>query len=187
MHDFIIGTSAGLASALIIWISSLMWNKDAQNIVKIRAKRIQSYLQSISNDITWGVDDNKACYYDSLISKIPYIYNCIDESNQAISRLNFVLWGRKKYIKKQLEILEREMDDIMWEVEGAYKDDEIMRRLIYFKEKYQPTGKNKLLIRAEFLEKLVSTTNIDTLIVEVATDFDEEITDQNIKMLKDIY
>ncbi len=186
MQDFVIGIVAGLVSALIIWLFSLIWNKEAGRIVSIQAKRMQSYLQSISNDITWGVDDNKEFYYDSLISKIPYIYNCIDESKQAISHINFILWGRKKYIIEQLRILERAMDDMMWEVEGAYEDDEIMQRLKYFKEKYQSRGKNKLLIRAEFLERLVSTKNTDALIGEVAADFDEELTDQNIKMLKNI-
>ena len=46
-----------------------------ESIFKDNGKRLnpkkfmQVYLQSMSNDITWGVEDNKDFYYDSLISK----------------------------------------------------------------------------------------------------------------------
>lgn len=69
MYDLALGIVTGLISAFVIWTISSIWNVRACKIVTIQAKRMQVYLQSMSNDITWGVEDNKDFYYDSLISK----------------------------------------------------------------------------------------------------------------------
>lgn len=183
--DIVSGLVSGIICAVLVWAFSVLINIKAKNEVLFWAKRLQSILYSINNDITWGIEDKREDYYDNLIVKVPYVYQYLYEIARAISVLNFCIFGRRAYIKKQLEVLENDMDYILSEVNLSGKNEK-QGRLISIGKLYQTTNSNILVIRAEFIEKLTYIRTVDASIAEVATDDDENVALLIESMLKDL-
>ena len=169
-QNIIIGIVSGIVTAIIIWGVSAAWNYKACRTVKIQSKRMQCYLSSISNDITWGVEDCRDDYYDNLLLIIPFVLQSIDIARDSLSLVNFRVFRRRLYIEKQLTEITNGMETMLNEAVGAAPEQEKKARLQSIKNKYQTSCNNILYYRAVFLEKLTKLTTVQAALENIEYD-----------------
>lgn len=149
------GIISGIICSILIWIFNSLFNISAKKDVCAYTKRLKVYLDSINNDITWGAEDSRLDYYTDLLNKVHFAYLYIDNSKQAIRKLNFRFHSCKAIIT-QYDKIETGLNKIMEEVELASPAGEKIKRLCALAKEFQTTNSNILSIRANFILNLIN-------------------------------
>lgn len=176
-----LGIIAGIVSGAILWLFSQLFNIGAKKTLQIQSKRMQYYLVSINNDITWGTEDKIDDYYAILTQKIPFVLHAVDLAKDSIALLDFRLTTRRCIIK-QLDEIQKGIEDLLEIVVGADRESEKLKRLEAMR-KYQTEASNILLIRAEFIEKLACSISVNRALSKMS--YDDENVDEIEKILLD--
>lgn len=132
------------------------------------------YLESINNDLTWGMEDQRESYYTDLLNKIHFSYLYMDNARRSI-RLANLLWHNRKRILKQYSEIEAGLNKIMCGVEASAPEKERVARMESLAKEIQTTDSNMLIVRANFILNLVDNRTFSEALEETCIDDSKEM------------
>lgn len=174
MKDLTIGIVSGVICAFFIWVFNSFWNVNCRRDIHFYTERLILYLESINNDLTWGMEDQRESYYTDLLNKIHFSYLYMDNARRSI-RLANLLWHNRKRILKQYSEIEAGLNKIMCEVEAAAPEKERVARMESLAKEIQTTDSNMLIVRANFILNLVDNRTFAEALEETCIDDSKEM------------